>query len=199
LKKRSLLLFPLLLIVLLGAAACGGGGSSDSGAEGEIETAIETAATSTDPADCAKTQTAAFMEQTSGEKGSAAENQCEEEAEASEGKPDSVSVTNIEVDGEEATADAAFEGGNFGGQTLSVALVEEEGAWKLNELTGFANFDPEKLTNTLVETLEEGEAADPKTISCVAEGLEELEESEYEELVIEQNTQPIEEIAEACE
>ncbi|HVO54637.1 MAG TPA: hypothetical protein VMT37_09500 [Solirubrobacterales bacterium] len=196
-KSRRLLLFPLLLVVLLGAAACGGGGG-DSAAEGEIETVIEAAATSTDPANCGKYSTLQFMEQTTGAKGAKAEKSCEEDA-GEPGQPESVSVTNIEIDGSSATADAAFEGGNFGGQALSVALVEEEGNWKLDEFKGFAEFDAKKLTETLVKQFEEEGSIEPKVISCIAEGLEKLDESEYEKLVVEQETQPIVEIAEGCE
>jgi hypothetical protein len=198
LNKRRLLLLPLLLIVLLSAAACGGGGSNDSDAEGEIETVIETSATSTDPASCGEYSTLKFMEQTAGGEGKEAENACEESVEEGD-NPESVSVTNIKVDSEDATADAEFVGGSFSGQTLSVALIEEEGGWKLNEFTGFVNFDAAALTEALVERLEGEEGIEPKTISCIAEGLEGLDEGEYEELVIEDNTKPFEEIAEGCE
>jgi ABC-type glycerol-3-phosphate transport system substrate-binding protein len=197
LRKRHLFLPAALLALALGLAACGGGGGESD--EEKIETTIETSATSTDPANCAKYSTLKFMEQTSSGQGAEAEKDCEEEAEEAEGKPESVSVSNVEIEGEEATADAAFEGGNFDGQTLTVALVEEEGDWKLNELVGFANFDAAKLIDALVQQLEAEGSAKPKLIACVAEGLRELDESEFEELVINQDTQPIVEIAEACE
>lgn len=193
------MLIPLFVLALaLGLAACGGGGSDSGDAEGEIETVIETSATSTDPASCAEYSTLLFMEQTTGSEGKAAEKACEESVEEG-GNPESVSVSKVEVDGEEATADAAFEGGNFGGQTLSVALIEEDGEWKLNEFTGFANFDAAQLTESLVEQLEEQEGVEPKTISCISEGLEELDEAEFEEMVIENNSQPFVELAEGCE
>jgi len=198
-RKHKLLIPFFVLVLALGLAACGGGGdSTSSDADGEIETVIETSATSTDPASCAETQTLLFMEQTTDEKGSAAEKACEEDVNDGS-NPESVSVTNIEVDGEAATADAKFEGGDLGDQTLTIALVEEEGEWKLNEFTGFASFDPEALTNGLVEQLEEEGEADAEVISCIAEGMEELDESEYEELVVENNSQPFVEIAEGCQ
>jgi ABC-type glycerol-3-phosphate transport system substrate-binding protein len=197
---RHRLLIPFFVLVLaLGLAACGGGGGSDNGdAEGEIETVIESSATSTDPASCAEYSTMLFMEQTTGQEGKEAEQACEESVEEG-GNPEGVTVTNVEVDGEEATADAEFEGGNFGGQSLSVGLVEEEGEWKLNEFTGFANFDAAKLTETLVEQLEEQEGVEPEVITCISEGLEELDEKEFEEMVIENNSQPFVELAEGCE
>lgn len=198
-RKHKLLIPFFVLVLALGLAACGGGGDSDNGdAEGDIETVIETSATSTDPASCAEYSTLLFMEQTTGNEGKEAEQACEEDVNDGS-NPESVTVTNIEVDGEDATADAEFEGGNLDGQGLSVALVEEGGEWKLNEFTGFANFDAELLTNSLVEQLEEEENASPEVISCIAEGMGELDESEYEQLVIENNSQPFVEIVEGCE
>lgn len=197
-RKLHLLLLPALLLALaLGLAACGGGGESD---EDKITTTIENAATSTDPAVCDETQTLAFMEQTSGEgSGKEAEKECEEEAKSGEGQPDSVSVTKVKVDGENATANAEFKGGIFDAQTLELALVEEEGDWKLDELTGFAKFDPESLVNAFTEQIEEEPEIEPKLASCLIEGIEELSNAELESVIVENNTEVFGEIAEGCE
>jgi outer membrane lipoprotein-sorting protein len=78
---RKHLLLPCLIIVsALALAACGSSGDETS----KVEEAIETAATTTDPADCSKVQTQNFMEQTSQESGKAALKNCEEEAEKEE-------------------------------------------------------------------------------------------------------------------
>lgn len=198
--RKHKLLIPLFVLALaLGLAACGGGGdSTGSDADGEIETVIETSATSTDPASCGEYSTLLFMEQTTGEEDEQAEKACEEDVNDGS-NPDSVSVTNIEVDGEDATADAKFVGGNFDGQTLTVALIEDEGEWKLNEFSGFADFDAAALIAGLVEQLEEQEGVAAETISCISAGLEELDEGEFEEMVIENNSQPFVELAEGCE
>ena len=151
-RKLHLLSLPVLLLALaLGLAACGGSSESD---EDKITTTIENAATSNDPAVCGETQTLAFMEQTAGSSGKEAEKECEAEAKSGEGQPDSVKVTKVKVDGGNATADAEFKGGVFDAQTLEVALVEEDGDWKLDELTGFANFDSEGLVNSFAEQIE---------------------------------------------
>ncbi|MFL5899358.1 MAG: hypothetical protein ACJ76D_13045 [Solirubrobacterales bacterium] len=194
-RKLHLLLLPALLLAL-GLAACGGGGESD---EDKIVNTIETAATGTDPTVCDETQTLAFMEQTTGSGGKEAEKQCEKEAEAGEDNPDSVDVSNVRVGGEKATADAAFKGGTFDEQTLELALVEEDGEWKLDEFSGFAKFDPAPFVSALAEQLEEEPEIEPETAGCIVEGIEELPDSELESLVVENNTGPIGEIAEACE
>lgn len=197
-RKLHLLLLPALLLALaLGLAACGGGGESD---EDKITTTIENAATSTDPAVCDETQTLAFMEQTSGgSSGKEAEKECEEEAKSGEGQPDSVSVSNVKVNGENATADAAFKGGIFDAQTLELALVEEGGDWKLDELTGFAKFDAEGLVKAFAEQIEEEPEIKPEMASCLIEGIEELSNSELESVIVENNTEAFGEIAEGCQ
>lgn len=196
-RKLHLLLLPVLLLALaLGLAACGGSSESD---EDKITTTIENAATSNDPAVCGETQTLAFMEQTAGSSGKEAEKECEAEAKSGEGQPDSVKVTKVKVDGGNATADAEFKGGVFDAQTLEVALVEEDGDWKLDELTGFANFDSEGLVNSFAEQIEEEPEIEPETASCLIEGIEELSDAELESVVLENNTEVFGEIAEGCE
>lgn len=194
-RKLRLLLLPALLISIFGLAACGGGESD----EDKITSTIETAATSTDPAVCGETQTPKFMEQTSAATGKEAEKECEEEAKTGEGNPESVSVSKVEVEGEKATANVEFEGGNFDSQTLEVALVKEGSDWKLNEFTGFAKFDPTQLVKVLTEKLEEEPSIKPRVAACIVEGLEELPKADLEGLVVENNTQPIVELAESCE
>jgi ABC-type glycerol-3-phosphate transport system substrate-binding protein len=198
LRKLYLALLPALLLTLaLGLAACGGSSESD---EDKITSVIEESATSTDPAICKETQTQAFMEQTSGGAGGKdAVKECEKETKAGEGNPDSVQVSKVEADGGKATADVAFKGGTFDKQTVEVALVEEDGDWKLDELTGFAKFDSAVFVGALAKQLEEEPEIEPQVSSCIVEGLEEAPEEELEALVIENNTQPIVELAESCE
>jgi ABC-type glycerol-3-phosphate transport system substrate-binding protein len=196
LRKLHLALLPALLLALaLGLAACGGGESD----EDKIVSMIEESATSTDPAICNETQTQAFMEQTSSASGGAAVKECEEETKSGESNPDSVNVSEVEADGGKATADVAFKGGNFDKQTVEVALVEEDGDWKLDELTGFAKFDSAAFVGALAKQLEEEPQIESRVSSCIVEGLEEAPEEELEALVIENNTQPIVELAESCE
>ena len=139
-KLRHLLLPCLLLISALVLTACGGSGS-DSGEEEAIEAAIVRSATTADPANCTEVETQAFAEQSSDESGAAAVKECEKEAKDASNNAKTVKVTKIKVNGSEATADAAIVGGGFDSQVISISLVEEEGAWKLDRLTGFAKLD----------------------------------------------------------
>lgn len=195
--RKLHLLLPLALFALaLGLVACGGSGDSD---EDKIVEVIETSATSADPADCKELSTQAFLEQTELEQGAAAVKSCEESAEDSEDNPDSVEVSKVEIDGSSATANAAFSGGSFDGQTLAVALVEEDGDWKLDEITGFAKFDQQRLADSFEEGLQSGEnALDPQLATCFAEVVGELPKDEAEEVVIGGSADPIVAIIEGC-
>jgi ABC-type glycerol-3-phosphate transport system substrate-binding protein len=196
-KKLHLLLMPAAVLALVfGLVACGGSDESD---EDKVVETVETAATSNDPAVCDETQTLAFIEQTTGSNGKEAEKQCEKEAEGGESQPDSVEVSEVEVDGQSATANAKFKGGNLDAQTLEIGLIEEDGDWKLDELIGFAEFDSESLVKAITEQIENEPGADPETASCFVEGVEGLSDSELEGVVIDNNTAVFGEIAEGCE
>lgn len=195
LRKRHLLLPCLLIVSALALVACGGGGSSD---ESEIEDAIETSATSDDPSNCAELETQNFVEQTTSESGKAALESCEEETADPESKADSVEVTEVEVDGDKATAQAAITGGGFDGQALVLALVKEDDQWKLDEITEFAEFDQNAFVQQFETQLEKGGELEPETTACIVEALAEAPQEEIEELVLNGDSTPIEELAESC-
>jgi len=195
LRKHHLLLPCILILSALSFAACGGGSGGD---EGEIEDAIETSATSTDPADCKKLNTQEFMEQTTQESGEAAVEDCEEQAKEEEGA-ESAKVSAVEVDGSDATAEVALSGGHLDGQTLEVALVKDGDQWKLDEVVEFTEFDRAKL----VEVLEEGLAEPSSEVNrkfgnCVIEAFKQDSQGEVEELVFGDSPQALEDLFETC-
>jgi hypothetical protein len=195
-KKPHLVLPLLLLAAALALAACGGS-SSGGGEEAKVEEAIEESATSSDPSKCTELQTALFNETETEQKGAEATKACEEEAK--ENDTESVTVSNVSVNGESATAEVEVEGSGLNGQGVEVELVEEEGDWKLNKFLGFTNFDAAALGEALEEELGKQEEVSPKLAKCVSEGVAEVSQSDAESLVFEKNLKPIEEIAESCE
>jgi hypothetical protein len=121
-------------------AACGGDDNSED--EDQITETIELAATSGDPKVCTEAQTVNFIQQTSGEPGDSPEQavrQCEQDA--ANTPAEEVDVTDIEIDGDSATAKAEVTGSFFDGQTLDLGLVKDGDQWKLDEFRGLADFD----------------------------------------------------------
>jgi hypothetical protein len=150
---------PLLTIAAIAAAltlaACGGddddsGGSEDSD---QITEVIQTSVTTTDPADCERLQTENFLEQVQFSSGPDALENCQADAEDTEDDPDETEVTNIEVDGASATADASFVGGPFDGSTITLALVKEGDQWKLDRIEDIPEFDFEAFQAGFAESL----------------------------------------------
>jgi hypothetical protein len=195
LRKLHLLLPFALLVFVFGLVACGGGDSD----EDKIVEVIETSVTSTDPADCKTLATQEFLEQTEFSEGPEAAKSCEEDAEDTSNNPDSVDVSKVEIDGSDATANVAFVGSDFDGQTLAVALVEEDGDWKMDQITGFVKLDQEKLATAFEEALQSGEEPLEEELAvCFVEVLREASKPEVEEIVIGGSSQPITEIIEGC-
>ena len=165
--RKSFVFLPVVLLLFSIAFAACGGGDDD---EDQISEVIETSIESTDPADCTELLTQAFLEQTEFEQGNAAVRSCEESAPDTSDKPDSVEVSEVEVDGDAATASVAFEGGSFDGQTLAVSLVQEDDQWKLDQIDSFVEFDQAAFADAFEATAVKGD--DPLTqaqAACVAE------------------------------
>jgi hypothetical protein len=181
--RNRLLLLPVLLIVAaFPLAGCGGGDDTDTGAaetaavdtsatrasdEDQITEVITTAGTTTSKEVCTQLETQRFVDQNSGKSGAASLQDCAT-LEPGESDADSVDVTNIEVDGDTATADAAFTGSIVDGQTLSLSLVKEGDQWKLDHFDAFVDFDPQALADSFTRQLG-GPNGDltPTQLNCV--------------------------------
>jgi len=164
------------------------------------ETIVVSASTD-DPADCERLHTMRFMEQIYGIEGGAAVAACEVRAvdprsEAAE----SVTVTQIEVDGEEARADAAFGGGGLDGQKLMLGLVEEDGGWKIDELIRFVHFEREGIVAAMVEEMTElaEQTGEPKLPACVLAWIEARGDEQLEAMVVEPDPAALRAVVEDC-
>jgi hypothetical protein len=193
--KRLLVPLALLALAALAVSACGGGGSS---AEDEVTEVIEQAATTKDPSNCTELQTLRFTEQNTGESGKAAIKSCEESAKEEE-QAEEAKVSNVSVNGEKATAEVEFIGGSLGSQTLAVALVEEDGAWKLDQIEGFAKYDGKALEETFLKRFQESpEGLSKKQYTCIAEGIGKASKAEAEAMFLSGSSTKIEELAKGC-
>jgi hypothetical protein len=186
----------VLLVPALGISACGGGsGESD---EEQVEAAIETAFTSTAPAACGESRTIAFMEKTGESTGAEAERECEEVVASREGLPSSVTVSKVEVEDGEATAEVAFEGGDGDGLVVNVALVEDDGSWKIDDVTGLARLDRDRLTARIEGAFEKEGLGEPE-IRCLVAGMDKLPQDEFEEVALNGDHETITAISRRCE
>jgi hypothetical protein len=197
LKARFALLVALLPILAL-CAGCGsssGGSTGSGGSGGSDESAIAEAIEKTvsDPSSaCKKYETQNFVEQISHEQGSAAVKDCEE---STNEDSESVDVANIEVSGSSATADAAFSGGSFDGQALTIALVKDGEGWKLDEATSFATLDKEALISQIEELLG---SSSPDQVSCITDALKEQSNEFFEAFLLKGEASELEKLAEGC-
>jgi hypothetical protein len=194
-KRRLLVPLALALFAALALTACGGG-SSD---EDKITEVIEKAATTTDPQNCTELETQRFNEQNSQQQGKAATKACEEEAESGEEQAKGANVSNVSVNDEKATAEVEFEGGSLGSQTLEVALVEEEGDWKLDQVEGFADYNGKALGQAFEKEFEENpEGLSPEQAKCIAGKVAGSSQKEAETLFFGGSSEPIIQLAESC-
>lgn len=196
-RKRILAPLALLVLAALLLSACGGGKS----AEDKITETIETAATTSDPSNCTELETLRFVEQNTTEKGKAAVGACETEAESDSNEvAEGVTVSNVSVDGEKATAKVKFEGGSLGSQTLEMALVEEEGTWKVDYVEGFAAYDGKALGEAFEKQFEaeEPQELEPEQAKCIANKIAGLSKPEAEEVFFSGSAEKIIELAQGC-
>lgn len=212
LKHRLvLLLVPCLLLVgAFALAGCGGGddsteasGGDTTGAaspdESEIESVIVAALTSEEPSKCTEILTQNFLDTTSGVAGQAAVEECEEEAPDQSDDPDEIEVTDVSVDGADATAVVSFVGSSLDGQEVEVALVKADGGWMLDELLALASLDKEALAVSFEEAFEESSEVSPEMASCFGDAVREASDAQLEELVLESSDSVAAELAESCE
>lgn len=180
-------------------AACGDSGVAEGGGEdGQIEAAIRTVAFSNKPAKCTEAMTQGFLEQSTKSTGFEALKSCVREAGDASNNPKSVAISRVAVHGSKATANAAFVGGGFNGQTVTVTLVKEKGQWKVDELTGFAELDKAALAETYGEQLKEAGGLKAPQVKCIVGGLEEAPRPKIEQLVLGKSSAPLIKLAKRC-
>jgi len=195
LKLRYAAALAALTIMPLALGACGGS-DDDSADEDQITAAIEEAATSGDPAACTEVQTQNFLEQTVGATGEDAVAACEEDA--GDTVADEVEVSNIEIDGDTATADAAVTGSTFDGQTLDLALIKDGDQWKLDGFAGFAEFDREALAASFIEQISIDPEVPPQVVPCLEEQIQKFSDEELQSFFVESDSSVAEELFGPC-
>jgi hypothetical protein len=185
-RLRGFATFAACLALAVGVAACGGGdGGGGSADEDAITSVIETASTSTDPADCSKLQTDKSLEQTELTfNGETALESCEKDAPDGSTNPDSVDVTDVSVDGDSATADVTFSGGPSDGSTYSLALLKDGDQWKLDEITDIPELNLDALRAGLAEQVSASDDVPPDVATCVLDAFNSATEEQVKSLIL---------------
>lgn len=173
--RKLALPLPALLLLVLGFAACGGGESD----EEAIVNAIDYVFVSTDPDACTEQMTRVFSEQMFRHDGPEAVESCEQNARAEESPNRPVTVRKVKVDGSRATAEL----GTAYAEPFTVALVEEDGDWKLDEMVGYARFDKGDWLRREREAGEEVYSQSEQPIlDCILAAYREMSRAEIEEI-----------------
>jgi hypothetical protein len=110
-------------------------------------------------------------------KGQAAVRQCEKTAKDT--AAEKVEVSDVQVDGDSATAKAKATGSIFNGQTLDIALVKEGDQWKLDEFKGFEDFDRDAMINAFKTQLSR-QGGNTQAINCVVSQFQAASDQEIE-------------------
>jgi hypothetical protein len=179
-------LVAMLVALALTLAACGGDGGDDgdelSGEQAVIADTIEEAHTSEDPEACGL-RTRRYNAQTYFSGTTFAAEACRRLIALY--AADSVEVSEVAVEGDRATAEAAISGGYPGGQTLALELVKQSDDWKLDRVSGFVDFDREAFNDVIEENLSSFEGRDdPQVTECIMGRLGELSDEEIQELYL---------------
>lgn len=177
-KKRLRLV--VCVAVASVVAGCGGGGKD----QAEIEAAIEAMALAGKPSKCTEAMTATAREQLVHDPEPTALKACEAEAGAAAEHAKSVSVSNVEVKGEKATADVGFADGGFGGQVLTFSLRQVDGKWKVDQIVHYARLDAAALGRAFKRQSEEHNVLPPALARCVQGRIEKASKKEIEELTL---------------
>jgi hypothetical protein len=193
-KRRVGVALAAASLAAFALAACGSS-NSNSADEDQITAAITAAATSSDPSVCTKYQTQRFVEQTNSGTGQAAVRSCEKDA---SNVADKVDVTDISVDGSNATAKAHVTGSIFDGQTLDLALVKENGQWKLDVFKGFENFDKAAYIAAFPAALAKEGNIPPQAVDCLKSSLQATPDQTIENSFVNNDQQAQNQIFEPC-
>jgi hypothetical protein len=185
-----------ILVLALGVSACGGDSESD---EEKIEGSIETALTATGPEACAESRTISYMEELTDLQGAEAEAECEEVVASRKGLPKTITVAKVEVaDDGTATAEVTMIGGEPDGLVTEVALVEEDGSWKVDEFVDLVSLDRATFTGKIETEFREEGLGDPE-ITCLVDKIDQFSQSQFEELALGEDESAVEQISEECE
>lgn len=181
----------------LALVSCGGAGAGD---EEAIKEMVDASVSDTGPETCLKYSTMNYLEMTTHREGDAAIEACEEDAlDPDVNQPTELKVSNIDVDGNSATAVIAVEGSLIDGQKVRIGFAEHAEHWRYDQWLGFVDLDAERL---ILQIGREGmlQAESPReaeAIACVIGAMEGMEAETLEKEIFE-NPEPLSALWDNC-
>ena len=151
------------------------------GDRAEIEKTIEAVTVGKKPSYCETRVTPRCLTQITGTEPPFADDICEREFAVSRTR--SVRTSEIEIDGDVATAVVAFRGGSFDGSRLVMGLVDVDGRWRMDRMISFRHFDRTRFDRSYRrEFLEFGSPA--SSADCAIRRSQRLWDTEIERVVL---------------
>lgn len=183
-STAGLLAIGMLAVLSTTLGACS---SSEDEDEAEAREVVEQGFTEPNPQHCTDLATQRFLDQTEAPRdGEEALESCRKDAEEDpEEFADEVDVSEVAIDGEAATVTAMLEGGASDGMKFTLALVKEEGRWKIDRLED-VEIDRQRFNDATRRNLTESEDVSEKEADCIIAELDRrLSDSEIERAFVE--------------
>ena len=181
---------------IIGAAAvaltaCGGGDGDDeravqpapsAGEERAVRAVVIEALKTEEPSACTRLLTQRAVEQFTFQRGSKALERCREDADEPGAK--TIAVKRVEVDGLRAEADVEPRGGSLTLEKATFVLTQDEGSWKIDQLTA-GTLDREGFFREARQELaDEPDGMPPEVVDCVVNDLRKRKDSEIVRLYV---------------
>jgi hypothetical protein len=174
-RQPARTLLPLLALSAVAVLpGCGGGSSADAAAE--IGATIEEVMAHPKPTDCRTLVTQSYLVQTKQEEGETPREKCEDDVR--HGLREAVDVSSVAVNGSHALAHVKIEDEAVA-VAMVVALVKEEGRWKLDEIVRYLDFDRAQLLKSLERQITG--SIGRRAAACVTSKLERVGSAQFEE------------------
>lgn len=159
-----------VVLTCIAVAGCGGDGTGKEDDEKAIRDVVRLSLTTNDTrGDCQRRLSSGLIRKTYGTRKRCIEVQKDEDDDSA----DAVTVPRVDVDGDDATAGIRIRGGDTDGATGELALVREEGDWRIDGISV-------PLLRSLVEVgLRSGDGGLPAgALACISRSLDRLPDAE---------------------
>jgi hypothetical protein len=104
----------------------------------------------------------------------------------------------VEVDGDNATATVAIQGGPLSGATIAVALVKDGDQWKLDRITDVPELDVDAFKSAFAEEIAKSADLAGPVATCMANAFNRVTEEQVKQLLVSGDQQQLLAIFQEC-